>query len=732
MTRALIISVCFHDGRYHGTGPWPPAPARLFQALVAAAAEGGDVPANAQAALAWLETLPPPEITAPIARAGQGYRNYVPNNDLDAKNGDPKKVADIRTPKQIRPYLFNAAKPLLYCWRFSDDPENHARTIATITDRLYQLGRGVDMAWAKCAIFGKDEADKHIHAHGGAHSRPAPGNGNLLPCPAPGSLISLINRHKALEKRLTTSKKGRSMKTAFTQPPKPRFQDVAYDSPPTRLLFDIRNLATRRADFHPTALTDVAKLVETVRDKVADRLKKALPDQGTEIDRVFGRVKAMGNADKAQRIRIIPLPSVGHPHAESSIRRILVDVPPHCPLPSGDIHWAFAGVTLSEQTNPHTGEIVQDIQLTDTDNPRMTRHYGLNRGARIWRTITPAALPEKAARRRIDPSETRNKPKGGGERGQEESRAAHAVRQALRHAGIDTATAQIHVQREPFHAKGARAEGFAARTRFSKHQLWHVEIAFEAPVKGPLILGNGRYLGLGLMAPMPDARRRVAAFAIEGSPPPAKSHGPIIHALRRALMALDRDVTGALSPLFSGHKPDGRPAGNGGHEHVFLTADHDEDTGTLSRLYVIRPDMADPQTKLDHGDKDRFEQVTNALESVRAGHCGVLALRPLPDPENESRLFGQGRVWVSNTPYRATRHPKRRDDRRAFMEQDVRRELHRRGLPEPADVTILSCGVEPETGPYARIRLRFAVAVSGPLLLGKGAHRGDGTFIRAE
>ena len=41
MPRTLRLSVHFHDGRYHGTGPWPPAPARLFQALVAAAAVGG-------------------------------------------------------------------------------------------------------------------------------------------------------------------------------------------------------------------------------------------------------------------------------------------------------------------------------------------------------------------------------------------------------------------------------------------------------------------------------------------------------------------------------------------------------------------------------------------------------------------------------------------------------------------------------------------------------------------
>jgi CRISPR-associated protein Csb1 len=41
MPGVLLIAVHFHDGRYHGAGDWPPAPARLFQALVAGAAYRG-------------------------------------------------------------------------------------------------------------------------------------------------------------------------------------------------------------------------------------------------------------------------------------------------------------------------------------------------------------------------------------------------------------------------------------------------------------------------------------------------------------------------------------------------------------------------------------------------------------------------------------------------------------------------------------------------------------------
>src|SRR3954453_18402502 len=99
MTYGLLISVRFQDGRYHGAGDWPPSPARLFQALVAGAAQGSVLTDEDAAALRWLEGLDPPIIAAPQMRAGQGFQNYVPNNDLDAVGGDLRRIAEIRTPK---------------------------------------------------------------------------------------------------------------------------------------------------------------------------------------------------------------------------------------------------------------------------------------------------------------------------------------------------------------------------------------------------------------------------------------------------------------------------------------------------------------------------------------------------------------------------------------------------------------------------------------------------------
>jgi CRISPR-associated protein Csb2 len=232
---------------------------------------------------------------------------------------------------------------------------------------------------------------------------------------------------------------------------------------------------TQEAGFRPWPLTKALALVEQLRDGAAEKLKRALPDEAGVIDRVFiGRDAA--EADKAARLRITPLPSIGHVHADHAIRRVLVEIPPNCPLRADDIGWAFSGLPVAGSRE--TGEIWSVLMRTGDEG--MLEHFGAAEAFRVWRTVTPAALPQKAARRRIDPARIhdRTEQKGARERIEEEARAASAVRQALRHAQVDALAETIRVQREPFEAKGARAEAFAEGSRFAKERLWHVEIAF--------------------------------------------------------------------------------------------------------------------------------------------------------------------------------------------------------------------------------------------------------------
>lgn len=713
MTRAILISVRFHDNRYHGTGDWPPSPARLFQALVAAAALPG-LGTDKRNALKWLEKLGAPAIAAPAAHSGQNVNLFVPNNDLDAKGGDVQRIAEIRSAtKHIRPRLFDAAVPLLYIWHFDDD-ESQVKCICNIVNDLYQLGRGVDMAWAIGELVDEARVEEQLGDYPGVIYRPSEsGKGLALDCPDDGSLDSLEIRHKANTQRFTHV----NGKTQFANAPRPRFRTVSYNSPTARLLFELRRTTAPGTPFAPWSLKSTATLVRTLRDSAYERLEQHFNGSGMVEKVLIGRNAT--EADKPQRIRIIPLPSIGHVHADPGIRRVLVEVPPDCPIRTDDVAWGFAGLEVTAPVlDAETGEILSSpIELVKADDDSMLAHYGMaeERVARLWRSVTPLALPEDAKRRRIDPAKLREEAKSGKERADEQQQACHAVMQALRHAGRREKVAGLRVQREPFHAKGERAEAFATGTRFSKHQLWHVEIEFAEAVSGPLLLGNGRYGGLGLMAPVQQVEGVLVFSIVDGLAADAEPL-QLARALRRAVMTRVQNEMGAREKLpvfFTGHEADGSTARRGGHAHLAFVPDL-----VRQRLLVIAPHVIERREpfKDEYGHLKTLARALAGLSELRAGRAGKLGLERVEVNPDTDPLFAPSKAWTVATPYAPTRHAKRNG--RDSLQDDVLREMQRRQLPVPLAVE--------EKG--ANLLLRFSVAVPGPVMLGKTMHFGGGLF----
>src|SRR5207245_1076143 len=152
------------------------------------------------------------------------------------------------------------------------------------------------------------------------------------------------------------------------------------------------------------ATTELAPGLRRLRDGALDRLGQALPTRGEEIERVLVGRKPDGTNEgpTAARVKIVPLPSIGHHYADHGIRRVIVEVPAGCPLAADDVHWAFSGL---EPLDRETGEVL-DLILTPSEDETMLDHYGAADpvGTRAWRTVTPAVLPDAATRRRIDPT----------------------------------------------------------------------------------------------------------------------------------------------------------------------------------------------------------------------------------------------------------------------------------------------------------------------------------------
>ena len=134
-------------------------------------------------------------------------------------------------------------------------------------------------------------------------------------------------------------------------------------------------------------------------------------------------------------------------------------------------------------------------------------------------------------------------------------------------------------------------------------------------MRGPLVIGDGRYLGLGLLAPVKDSWRGVMVFTLPPETRVATSDAAaLLRAVRRALMALSRNGRDTVPRLFSGHEHDGAPASSGGHEHIFLAADDANRDGRVDRLIVAAPWVCDRSGHASRrSDRALFDHVVSSL-----------------------------------------------------------------------------------------------------------------------
>jgi len=718
MTRYLTIHVRAHEGRYHGYGDELPSPFRLFQALVAGAGISGPVEQQTKEALAWLERLDAPIIASPRMVRGQAVTMFVPNNDLDKFGGTVRNIAKTRGAQKVwRPRHFDVAVPWVYAWPFADG-ETQAVTICALSERLYQLGRGVDMAWAWGELLDEVTLDAYLSEYNGVVRRPSVGDGLVLACPSRGSFESLELRYWAPRFRIEGNQR------VFVQQPKPSYRRVSYESPPVRYVFELRSAfdSERRVAW---PIEGASSLVVAVREAARARLSAAMVSQTQEVDRyLVGRKPDGSNSVPAEtRVRIIPLPSIGMHYADRAIRRLVIEVPASCPFRSDDIRWAFSGAELFD---PETGE-VKDLLLSPSADDDMLQHYGVGAGARVYRSVTPVVLPEGAKRRRIEPTRKLAEAKRGFERVIEVAGARGAVVQGLRHAGVHAPVESIRLQREPFDSAGSRVESFAEGTRFEKERLWHVEIVFGISMKGPLLLGDGRFLGLGLMAPVPRFVPGAHAFSVvdglDGEPQPLD----VARALRRAVIARAQGVVGErarLAPFFTGHEEDGAPIRRANSSHLAFVFQ------PVSRsLLVLAPHLLERRLPTNE-ERDHLRTLDSALEGfreLRAGTAGRLALLPcILNDRPKDAITGRSHVWETITPYVVTRHVKGSSAAEALA-ADVRAECRRLRLPKPRIVARNVRGV-PGAGLTGEVELTFGHCVAGPLLLGKTRYFGGGLF----
>jgi CRISPR-associated protein Csb2 len=628
-----------------------------------------------------------------------------------------------------------------------------------VVRRVVVLGTGVDHAVADSYISAAaPQADGLVIYEAGDS-------------PCAGTLDSLLSRHEAMLNRLVAGVLREDLPTL-------RFSaGLRREHAGAQLVLAVRTPVGDGSDRPlPIAPKATAVIASGIRQHLAGVLIEALGRRrvpvGFSVDEVERLVlgRGAGPDDKIRRISIMPLPSIGHEYSDGLLRRVLVSIPPACPIPAEVIRRALSD-TEFELDLPETGvdslrlrlagpiEFASDPDVEARETSMLKRYVG---PARIWRTVSPIVLPGARTRARAtDDPETKARMDE-----QRLMREEALFRRAMQDAGIDlTEVERVQLKREPFGGGQPRADAAWKLPRNAKGRRWlagrprvHAEILFTHARAGPLAVGDGRYLGLGLFhgaANQLPGYPEIARFRIGGERRPRVEDSIRVgDALRRALMS----GRGRPPIEFSGHDTEGPLRADSAHGHAFFLAEDFDADGLIDHLVVsCRQGFSDDAvSRLRHLGWLRWSSSLAQKVGSQTRDLLSVELEAIGKPETlagKCTLLGPSRVWSSLTPYLRPWHIKQRDRAAgddALSAGQICREYSLRwpDMPPPSVERLLSLDGAGRKGHWHTLafirtdrdrlaspryggffRLRFEHPISGPIALGHSAHFGLGLFI---
>lgn len=522
----LLLTVRFLDDRYHGLldrrGPveWPPSPFRLFQALVAGVARRGelvvgeDVPSNKNftpigQALGWLQKHTrehPPIIIAPKAKPGQAITRFVPNNDGDKKFDRQERL----TAKYTQPTLFllepDQKPEVHYAWPLNGVKGCPVMEIEKAARSLTTLGWGIDMAFGYARLAAEAELEtlqgvrwypKHRDYPFDCTLRIPTYDDALGEC----TLCDLRHCHSTFINRIAPGKPLRTVDKPSV------FDRVLYTSterpvPRPHVIFKLLDENDETARYPHAKLVHIAAMVRHLAiNSLKGKAPPGVADKDDWLNR-FVRGKADDHLESLPRISYVPLPSIGHAHADAMIRNIMLVAPLGYEDQLEFVASRIDGGRLSPHIDPD--ECEPDAAISNPPasiqryRPARGRFidtcYLCPRGSRTWHSITPVILD--------------------GHNDKKDAKTIKLIQLALQRAGIETpctftwqslpfirhALSAHKYVRDESAPGGKRPIGYRLPKHLKDRTLVHLRLEFEHPVPGPIMIGAGRHCGFGILA----------------------------------------------------------------------------------------------------------------------------------------------------------------------------------------------------------------------------------------
>lgn len=499
MAEYLCISVTFLDTRFHGRSDggepeWPPSPLRLLQAIVAANADQIGSGGELNHALQWLEEQSAPTIITPRHDICSPYRLSVPNNAMDIVgkawsrgnyfgSGDANP-AKHRAMKTIRPVRMIDGDTVHYLWLLtgaSGNSNTFTQTLIQAADRIVALGWGIDLVVG----HGQCLRSERLAEMPGERWKPTTSTTNYaLRTPVPGTLDRLIIHHDSFLHRIGDS--GFTPVEALSQ-----FVVTCYRRTTDRIgrpsvVFELRHDDDSFCRYPQRKIIHIAGMVR----HLAIELMQHSPPSGVDdkwVERYVAGHQEDGRAEQHHQLSYIPLPSIGHPHADQAIRRVMITAP----IGDDDLLEHLARRLAGQQLKPEKGGEFDEKgppTLVRIHPDNIVRYY--TEPSNQWASVTPVILP--------------------GHDDRKPARTVKLIEKALVQSGIEQ---PCTYEWGPFSrwAKSFSAHkcdrdkkpvGYFRPKHLLSQTAVHLVLRFEndLDVPGPLAIGAGRHCGFGIMA----------------------------------------------------------------------------------------------------------------------------------------------------------------------------------------------------------------------------------------
>lgn len=439
---------------------WPPHPARLFSALVAACKEC-DMGDDARAALQWLEALPAPAIYANPPSHEDRVRDvhdvFVPVNDASQVGTLPE-----RRSKQVRwfPAYTPQDRHVWFIWKDVKDTSELVYALKKLAENVTYLGHS--MSPVRVATVSNVEGIS-------ATLVPHPDGTVMLRTTGSGRLAHL---ETVFEQR----KENATIQPRLGKVSRYRIADEQQRITPTSLFHYA--FAFRRKSGPHLPLESAIKLTDVVRKAIM----RHVPDPIPEI--------LSGHDDKRAPTRlphlaVAPFADIGHRHADGHVMGFGLWLPGSARKEE---------VVLLEEAVSKVKELtlgrygIWQVEQLYADKlahaPFSIRPATYERSSQAWASVTPVVFGKFPKESQVGPG------KNGGK----------VFAELCEMIGLPPPQ---EVRLGPVSAfQGVpKASDFARPKQANAKLMAHAYIRFPERVQGPVLIGAGRFIGLGLCRP---------------------------------------------------------------------------------------------------------------------------------------------------------------------------------------------------------------------------------------